>query len=286
MRKLATIFTLLALACIVSPVSGTVPPTYTGIVSLENKIVIPGQNFTVKVWLSHNNMAITSLKIPLEINSPYLTCNYIDMTTGTLKKTDMEGYNIIQGQKIELSYIPAIVFPLPAITEDSGLIATLYFTASASAPNTTVQIDSLYHDSTFTYNDSLYHVWTRLEFSDEDGIITTVPNFIPGLVEIRHTTDIQDGQKGLLPETLELGQNYPNPFNPTTTISFSLPARSAVRLNVFNLLGQKVITLVNGDFPAGVHYVTWDATAVPSGIYFYRLSTDNGDLTRKMLLMK
>ncbi|SYZ72609.1 exported hypothetical protein [Candidatus Zixiibacteriota bacterium] len=286
MRKSAKIFTLLILTCIGATAFGAVPPSYNGVVSLENKVVIPGQNFTVKVWLSHNNMAITSLKIPLEISSPYLTCNYVDMTTGTLKKADVEGYYIVQGQRIELSYIPAVVFPLPTITEDSGLIATLYFTASASAPNTTVQIDSLYKDSTFTFNDSLYHIWTRLEFTDDQGLLTTIPNFTPGTVEIRHSTDIPDEQKGLLPATLELGQNYPNPFNPSTAISFSLPARSAVRLDVFNLLGQKIMTLADGDYPAGVHTVTWNASDVPSGIYFYRLTTDEGKLTRKMLLMK
>jgi len=89
-----------------------------------------------------------------------------------------------------------------------------------------------------------------------------------------------------------LDQNYPNPFNPTTTISFSLSRNSKhVTLQVYNLKGQLVNTLFSGDLPAGKHSIVWDGKdknhqGVASGMYFYRLSTDNSNLQRKMLLMK
>ena len=94
-----------------------------------------------------------------------------------------------------------------------------------------------------------------------------------------------------LPSSFTLEQNYPNPFNPETRIEFALPQTAQVRLTVFNVLGQSVNDLVNGELPRGVHAVTWNGTdnssrAVASGVYFYRLETDRQQLTRKMLLLK
>lgn len=81
-------------------------------------------------------------------------------------------------------------------------------------------------------------------------------------------------------------QNSPNPFNPTTEIRFSLPSAMNVRLDVYNIVGQKVATLADDRFSAGTHYVTWDASGYASGVYFYRLTADEFTVTRKMLLLK
>ena len=84
-----------------------------------------------------------------------------------------------------------------------------------------------------------------------------------------------------------LHQNYPNPFNPTTEISYQLPAISKVELSIYNLLGQKVATLVNKRQPAGIFKVEWDASIFASGLYFYRLETDNGFVqSRKLILLR
>jgi hypothetical protein len=85
---------------------------------------------------------------------------------------------------------------------------------------------------------------------------------------------------------LELGQNYPNPFNPSTSIGFTLSEAARVSLEVFDLRGGKVATLADGLKPAGSHAVRWDAAGLPSGIYFYRLRSELGTLTRRMLLLK
>ncbi len=90
-----------------------------------------------------------------------------------------------------------------------------------------------------------------------------------------------------LPHEFVLHQNYPNPFNPTTTISYQLPKQSNVELSIYNLLGQKVATLVSKKQPAGSHKVEWDATGFASGVYFYRLETDKDFVkTRKLVLLK
>jgi hypothetical protein len=78
-------------------------------------------------------------------------------------------------------------------------------------------------------------------------------------------------QEHLPPSTIQLGQNYPNPFNPSTAISFQLSALSYVTLKVYDPLGREVTTLVNAELDAGAYERTFDASALPSGAYFYRL---------------
>jgi len=89
-----------------------------------------------------------------------------------------------------------------------------------------------------------------------------------------------------LPTEFALNQNYPNPFNPTTEISFSLPSASDVKLEVYNIMGQRVVTLADGYLEAGRHATIWDASSVASGIYFYRLTANEFVETKKMVLLK
>jgi len=74
------------------------------------------------------------------------------------------------------------------------------------------------------------------------------------------------------PDRFELFQNYPNPLNPATTISYQLTSPSKVQLVIYNLLGQQVITLVNGEREAGFHQETWNASFLASGLYIYRIT--------------
>lgn len=88
------------------------------------------------------------------------------------------------------------------------------------------------------------------------------------------------------PGTFRLFQNYPNPFNPETTIRFTLAKAQLVQLSVYNLLGQKVTTLVDEKMTAGEHAVIWKPGSQPSGLYFVRLKTTNRTEVRKMILSK
>jgi hypothetical protein len=90
----------------------------------------------------------------------------------------------------------------------------------------------------------------------------------------------------VLPDEYSLSQNQPNPFNPVTTISFELPEATTISLTVFNILGQKVATLAEGEFNAGVHRLEWNAVGQPSGVYLYRLDSEEFVQTKKMLLLK
>jgi hypothetical protein len=106
-----------------------------------------------------------------------------------------------------------------------------------------------------------------------------------GVVVNLSTTSLED-QPPSAPTQFALEQNYPNPFNPSTVIGFSLPARAFVRLKVFNLLGQEVASLVNATLNAGRHTSTFDASKLPSGFYFYRLTAGSLTGTKAMVVVK
>ena len=141
-----------------------------------------------------------------------------------------------------------------------------------------------------------------------EGLVSGDPNFtpppqlmfrtltwfgVPGLVSV------DDEVIATLPKKFELEQNYPNPFNPETSINYAIPQDASVRLTVYNVLGQKIATLVDEQKSSGVHTVKWNGAndngnQVASGLYFYRLEArhmTNGNQrifvgAKKMLLLK
>lgn len=88
------------------------------------------------------------------------------------------------------------------------------------------------------------------------------------------------------PGTYTLHQNYPNPFNPETTIEFALPQAGHVTLVIYNILGQKVATLIDGKISAGIHKVQWQPRDLPSGLYFYHIQAGEFQQTRKLTFLK
>jgi len=117
------------------------------------------------------------------------------------------------------------------------------------------------------------------------------PNFYWRWDFNNHVVGIEDPQDVTVVQSPRLETNYPNPFNPVTTISFVLPRQMDVDLVIYDVLGRKVRTLLSGKQQAGGHKVLWNGTndrgqVVGSGIYFYRLKTENYDKTMRMLLVK
>mgnify|MGYP001372695842 CR=1 FL=1 len=91
---------------------------------------------------------------------------------------------------------------------------------------------------------------------------------------------------GSIPEKYILAQNYPNPFNPVTAISYSIPTSGFVSLKVFDLLGEEVSTVIEGERKAGFHTAQFDGSHLSSGVYFYKLSSNDWTLTKKLILLK
>ncbi|GBD91519.1 hypothetical protein BMS3Abin04_02251 [bacterium BMS3Abin04] len=94
-----------------------------------------------------------------------------------------------------------------------------------------------------------------------------------------------------LPKRFEVSQNFPNPFNPSTTIRYELPKEAFVRINIYNLLGQKVKTLVNQEMQTGTYNTVWYGrddygNEAASGIYVYRVAASGHNISKKMILMK
>jgi Secretion system C-terminal sorting domain len=99
-------------------------------------------------------------------------------------------------------------------------------------------------------------------------------------------TDVGDDDGNLLPKAFALYQNYPNPFNPTTTIGFALSSRSEVSVQIYDVLGRTVESIDLGTRSAGTHDIEYDASHLSSGVYYYRVITELGSETKKMVLLK
>ena len=99
-------------------------------------------------------------------------------------------------------------------------------------------------------------------------------------------TSVENHEPQTVPETFSLEQNYPNPFNPSTNISFSILEDGRVSLKIYNLLGQAVATLIDKEMTAGAYEVVFDAQALPSGIYLYRMQAAEFSQVRRLTLVK
>ncbi|NOY79184.1 MAG: DUF3160 domain-containing protein [Calditrichaeota bacterium] len=123
--------------------------------------------------------------------------------------------------------------------------------------------------------------WVNLYLTDSNGKALPTGRELPGILSNK-----VDEHGGIPPKRFALFQNYPNPFNPVTRIEFQLPRRSHVILTIFDSAGRKVTVLVDGVKPAGVYSVQWNASWVPSGVYFCRMQTPYFGVTKKLVVLR
>ncbi|PIU44710.1 MAG: hypothetical protein COS95_07675 [Ignavibacteriales bacterium CG07_land_8_20_14_0_80_59_12] len=142
-----------------------------------------------------------------------------------------------------------------------------------------------------------------LELLSGDRVIGTFPvamHFTPAsttsgslrkpLSTEQTSASVEEEVPEAIPAEFALRQNYPNPFNPTTIIDYDLPLAGRVTIRIFDLLGEEIRTLLDGERPAGYHRIVWDGKTnagktAGTGVYFYRLTTGNHASTRKMLIL-
>ena len=130
-----------------------------------------------------------------------------------------------------------------------------------------------------------YPVGTRINFLYWDDLMAGSDFGLYSFYNVNSGTAI-NGDSPVITKDFKLYQNYPNPFNPTAVIRYQIPESGSVNLTVYNVLGQRVVTLVNSNQSAGMHAVILDGSNLSSGMYFYTLKAGSLVQTRKMVLMK
>ncbi|MFH2049530.1 MAG: C1 family peptidase [bacterium] len=192
------------------------------------------------------------------------------------------------------------------ITSELGTTFELagYHSVQLSSPPEIATGNDIYIAVKFTNNSYGFPVVADGEGPTETGKTYLSPtgsswsdmgeNFSDVAIRVRTSPTLvlsTDDEDEPLPFRFELKNNYPNPFNPTTTIEYTIPVKSEVDISIFNLLGQRVKTIVNGEESAGEHSVSWDGTdfsgsRVASGIYLYRIVAGDNTQTKKMMFIK
>ena len=225
---------------------------------------------------------------------------------------EIENFDAQEGSlalSVELTNVDANPWDVQAVNETFAVTPNTQYTYSVWA-----KADAGGPLVSFTVGDPSYREWGRagqvamtLDWQHITFDFTTPDGATTGRAPI-HIADVQNasylpmvfyidnlqitsnvvgvGDKKEIPAEYKLGQNYPNPFNPSTTIEFSVPTRSDVRLSLMNVLGQVVKEMTQGIYEAGNHKVTLDASHLATGVYFYRLEAGNFVDVKKLVLAK
>jgi len=239
----------------------------------------PGEQIVLNVY-AYNERDLAAIDVALDYGSTLLLFDSVsyDARSGASATS-----KTINRDSLNHTILTSLDFDFMPLAPSEGPLLGIHFTVDSSAQETVIPIDT----TTVGISSS-----TQFTLTDADGGFSYPPMFTAGWIEIKITTSIEDiTAENLLPAEYTLHQNYPNPFNPTTSIELSLPQAGYVTLEVFNILGQSVRRLVDQELPAGVHRVTFDGhnsrgKQLSSGIYFYRLKTDQHTESRKMILLK
>ena len=228
-----------------------------------------------------NDEDLVAMDIPLQYSAG-VTLTDVTFTGTRVDYFDAKMANIDEANnRVILGLINMVYENKPALSKvvsNDNVIAKLTFRVDdLSLDEFTIEpfsSQSPSHDLTLIYND----------YSDGTPVVTTItPEFENGAVSLRI------GQP--IPESFSVAQNYPNPFNPSTEISYALPEAGNVNVEIYNILGQQVKTLVNEFQDAGSYTVTWGGddqtgSTVASGVYFYRVTAGQYKDVKKMVLMK
>lgn len=202
-----------------------------------------------------------------------------------------------------VSGIDALLTELP-INGANGMVAGTVINQQSGEPVDGVLVTIMNSDGdaagfAFTNQNGLYEVSgldagdytvyaSKVQFNSDNHSVSLAQNGMGTLLnfELESTVTGITDDEAELPESMMLGNNYPNPFNPETNIEFALSENAHVTIDVYNIIGQKVATLINDALEAGTHNVRFNAVNLPSGIYFYRMQAGSFNDVKKMILQK
>jgi len=236
-----------------------------GTIGEDNTITVPLQ-ITNKDNLAAMDIALGfSEGVTLqEVNFEGTRVDYFDLKVANI---DNDAHTVVIGLLPQMTATAK-----PDLAAGEGTVANLVFKVDDPTVQDvtleSIETQEPYHSLTFVYHQG-------------DQIVTEKPDFDNVSVSL---SDVNGGPA--VPDQFFLAQNYPNPFNPTTTFKFAIESAGQVDLSVYNVVGQKVSTVVSGVLDAGQHEITWNAEQYSSGVYFYRLTTPTNTETRKMMLLK
>lgn len=241
------------------------------------RVTAYGAQVVVPVTLV-NDERLIGVTVSLDYSADLVQCDSVSFANTRLEAVDFKQSRIDQTRQI-IQFAGLAIFT-PQLPEGAGAIAYLHFTVTGSPTpdNRTVEIDSF-----------LLPPFVII-LRDHHEVKLRRPLFIPGGIDFI-TSGVGSGGVSTYPYVFALDQNSPNPFNPTTKISFSLAQTNRATLVIYNVIGQKVRTLVDEILSAGRQQVVWDGnddsgSPVTTGIYFARLQANGMQETRKMMMLK
>lgn len=243
--------------------SGYLPDTVVVNLPAGNNIV---QDFTLKNNLARISVSVDSISVNMPVDT-ILTYNFLitNTGTGTLHYELDDAFNSLRLNND---------LPWLLLNPNSGDIA------AGNSEQITAEFNS-----NGLVKDSVYLGNIIITSNDPTHLIKLIP------VSLSTSTTLNADDINNIVFTFELEQNYPNPFNPVTVIPFSIPEISNVKIKVYNIIGQEIITLLNKELAAGSYKISWNGrdkggSLVTSGIYFYKLETPGKNIVKKMVLSK
>ncbi|MBS4028304.1 MAG: T9SS type A sorting domain-containing protein, partial [Ignavibacteriales bacterium] len=239
------------------------------------------EQFSVTRIGAVSNVVINSTGNPLR--------NPISLTTGTFGPSVGNGNPIaepFEGGLVALDSVTVTnVFPTfadPTEYEVDDGTGPIIVRRDGKNTYSNVEADTIFGYTILRQGDKIGRLVGVMYFANNRYKI--VPRTNSDFIDVMHVGVLEREQT--LPEGFVLHQNYPNPFNPSSNIRFAIASSDFVSLKIFDVLGREVATLVNETLEAGTYTAKWNATGVPSGMYFYRLSSGTNTETKKMVLLK
>jgi hypothetical protein len=175
---------------------------------------------------------------------------------------------------------------------DQNVFALINMGSATASASLILPVSELNLDAEKTYylTDLVTNEYIAGKMSDFDTVVINIAKYSTRMFVLADSVVINTGADDQIvsgrPEEFCLEQNYPNPFNSGTLIKYSLASRGHITMRIYDVLGREIATLIDEEKPEGYYAVNWSADYIPTGVYFCRLQTNSGMMTKKMLLVR